>query len=295
MKIDEMQVLQLLKNGLYEAARAKGQMLTENDFGSKRWNNSEKRVFYLLDKRKNLFDIPNPKTKLGTGVEAVRSSAAMIFNLLGEKDFIFEHKNYSGIEYEKKLPAIVDEKGETHEAHLDAVFYSSDKSEMYAVEAKLLEWKDSPKNLAKAYLEEGRYLIGEEDRNAFIAFFKSLIQKDQLDKDDRYKHRNKRYDAIQMTIHTLALYTYFSRETMSAVKKLTLLNVVWKYECDEYSLEEEEAKHFIKDANERFTHLFKQIGIDFSIRYFTFQDFKERIVFSNDPLRLKYLKRYEIK
>lgn len=294
MKLNEMQVLQLLKDGLYEAAQVKGQMLTEKDFGSKRWNNSEKRVFYLRDKRNNLFDIPNPKTELGTGVEAVRSSAAMIFNLLGEKELILNHKIYSGIEYEKKFAAILDEKGDTHEAHLDAVFYSPDNSEMYAIEAKLLEWKDSPKNLAKAYLEKDRYLIGEEDSNAFINFFNSLILNEQ-NKDGRFKHETQKYDAIQMTIHTLALYTYFSKVTTRAVKKLTLLNVVWKYDCDEYSKEEEEAYHFIKDATERFAPLFKQIGIDFSIRYYAFQDFKDQIDFSNDPKRLKYLKRYEVK
>lgn len=293
MKLNEMQVLQLLKDGLYEAAQVKGQLLTEKDFGSKRWNNSEKRVFYLRDKQNNLFDIPNPKTELGTGVEAVRSSAAMIFNLLGEKEFIFDHKNYSGVEYEKTFSAIIDEKGETHKAHLDAVFHSLDNSEMYAVEAKLLEWKDSPKNLAEAYLDKERYFIAEEESKAFIDYFKSLILQEQ-DNYGRFKHKTQKYDAIQMTIHTLALYTYFSEVTMRVVKNLTLLNVVWKYDCDEYSKEEEEAYHFIKNANERFAPLFKQIGIDFSIRYYTFQDFKNRIDFSNAPQRLTYLKRYEV-
>ena len=288
-----MQVLQLLKDGLIEAAKVKGLMLTEKDFGSQCWRNSKKRVFYLLDKRNNLFDIPNPTTKLGTGVEAVRSSAAMVFNLLGEKELILDQKHFSGIEYEKTFPAIIDEIGDTHEAHLDAVFLSSDNIEMYAIEAKLLEWKDSPKNLAKAYLNKDRYFIGEKESNAFIDYFNALILQEQ-DKDGRYKHRTKRYDAIQMTIHTLALYTYFSKEEIRAVKKLTLLNVVWNYNCDEYSLEEKEAHCFMKDANERFAPLFKQIGIDFSIQYSTFQDIKKRIDFSNDPKRFKYLKRYEV-
>ncbi len=289
-----MGVLQMLKNGLIEAAKGKGQSLTERAFGSKRWKNSDKRVFYLIDKQDNLFDIPKPKTKLGTGVEAVRSSAAMIFNLLGEKDIVLNGKRYSGIEYEKTFPAIMDENDDTHEAHLDAVFYSSDNAEMYAVEAKLLEWKNAPKDLAEAYLNKDMYLSTNKQSLEFIDCFKSLIRQEQ-DKEGRFKHKTERYDAIQMAIHTLALYNYFSREGHRPVKKLILQNVVWKYDCDEYAIEENEAQRFIKDANERFIPMFKQLGIDFSIQYSTFQDFKESIDFSNSPSRLAYLKRYEVK
>ncbi len=293
MRLNEINVLQLLKNGLIEAANGKGLKLTEKAFGSKRWKNSEKRVFYLIDKRDNLFDIPKSKTKLGTGVDAIRSSAAMIFNLLGEEDIVFNEKRYSGIEYEKPFPAIMDEQDDTHYAHLDAVFYSSDNTEMYAVEAKLLEWKDSPKNLAKAYLKKDKYFSANKHSQVFIEYFKSLIHQEQ-DKKGRFKHKAKRYDAIQMTIHTLALYNYFSQETASPVKKLTLQNVVWKYDCDKYAKEENEAHTFIQDANERFTPLFKQLGIDFSIQYSTFQDFKKHIDFSSAPTRFAYLKRYEV-
>ena len=137
MKLNELEVLQLLKDGLIEAAEVKGLKLTEQSFGSQRWKNSIKRVFYLYDYRNNLFETPYSKRELGTGVEAVRSSAAMIYNLFGNKDFVLDHKNYTGIEYEKTFPAVLDEKGDLHKAHLDAVFYSSDYTEMYAIEAKL--------------------------------------------------------------------------------------------------------------------------------------------------------------
>ncbi len=49
------------------------------------------------------------------------------------------------------------------------------------------------------------------------------------------------------------------------------------------------------DANERFAPLFKQIGIDFSIQYSTFQNFKKRIDLSNNLKRFRYLKRYDVK
>lgn len=293
MTLNELDVLQLLKSKLIAASKEKGLRLTDKDFGSLRWKDSEKSVFYLKDYRNNLFEIPNPDTELGTGVDAVRSSAAMIYNLLGEKNIVLDQKEYTGIEYEKTFPAIIDEKGDSHEAHLDAVFYSSDNSEMYAVEAKLLEWKDSPKNLAEAYLDIDKYFTSGKESLTFIDFFRTLILNKQ-NKDGRYRHRAKRYDAIQMTIHTLALYNYFSQQASKDVKKLTLLNVVWKYDSDEYTTEEQEASQFIQDANDRFVPLFKQIGIDFSIQYSSFQDFKKRIDFSNDQKRLEYLNRYEV-
>lgn len=290
MKLNELEVLQLLKDKLIDAAKTKGLKLNDSDFGSKRWNTSEKRVFYLQRLENNLFERPSPSTVLGTGAEAVRSSAAMIYNLLGEKDIVLNGMRYSGIEYEKPFPAIMNE----HNAHLDAIFHSPDNTEMYAIEAKLLEWKDSPKNLAKAYLKEDMYFATNKQRQVFIEFFRSLIR-DEQDSKGRYKHKSKRYDAIQMAIHTLALFNHFSQETTSNIKKLTLLNVVWKYDCDKYAKEEEEAHLFIENANAEFTPIFKKLGIDFSIQYATFQDFKKYIIdLSNDPKRLNYLKRYEV-
>lgn len=283
----------MLKNGLIEAAAEQGREIPAEAFGSVRWRRSIKSAFYLYDYRDNLFEAPAHGTELGTGVEAVRSSAAMIFNLLGEKGFVLDGKAYSGAEYEKTFPAITDENGDTHEAHLDAVFYSADKSEMYAIEAKLLEWNDSPKNLAKAYLNDGSYLSSNQNTQTFINFFQSLIYQKQ-NSEGRFIHKAKRYDGIQMTLHTLALYNFFSSNEASAVKKLTLQNIVWKYDCEEYTIEEQEANRFLEVANECFVPLFESIGIDFSIQYATFQDFKERIDFSNNPRRLKYLKRYEV-
>lgn len=292
MRINEWDVLQLLKNKLIDAAETKGLKLNDSDFGSKRWNASEKRVFYLWRLENNLFERPSPSTVLGTGAEAVRSSAAMIFNLLGEKDIILDNKKYSGAEYEKTFPAIIDSAGDPHDAHLDAVFISKDETEMYAIEAKLLEWNDSPKNLAQAYLNKELYLCPNEC-DVFVHFFNSLINQ-ELDGDGRFKHKTKRYDAIQMTIHTLGLYNHFAGIKTPQVNKLTLQNVVWKYDSDEYETEETEAVQYLNEANKVFAPLFKEIGIDYSIRYSTFQDFKKRIDFSNESSRLEYLKRYEV-
>ena len=217
----------------------------------------------------------------------------MIYNLLGENRLILDGTTYSNIEYEKQFAAIKDEGTKKHKAHLDAVFQTLDNSEMYAIEAKLLEWKNSPKNLAAAYLKEAMYLPANTVSKTFIDYFYSLIDQKQ-DQAGRYKHKKKRYDAIQMTIHILGPYNHFAEMTTPSVKKLTLLNVVWKYDCDEYETEVKEAIEYLSDANSVFAPLFKQIGIDFSIQYSTFQDFKKRIDFSNDPKRLEYLKRYDV-
>ena len=213
----------------------------------------------------------------------------MIYNLFGETGFILDGRSFTGVEYEKPFPAIIGRPP----AHLDAIFFSSDNTEMFAVEAKLLEWKDSPKNLAKAYLDKRLYPKTNKNSGVFIDYFKTLIKQVE-DKDGRLKHKTRRYDAIQMTIHTLALYNHFCEVSSTNIKKLTLQNVVWKYDCDEYAVEEEEASRFVKDANELFVPLFKRIGIDFSIQYSTLQDFKKRFDFSKDPERAEYLKRYDI-
>ena len=288
MKLNELEVLHVLKNKLLKAAEVRNLKLANDDFGSLRWKNSDKRVYYLYDYRKNLFETPSPQIKLGTGIKAVRSSAAMIYNLFGEASFILDRKSFTGIEYEKTFPAI----NGRPPAHLDAVFQSSDNTEMYAIEAKVLEWKDSPKNLAKAYLDKRLYPSTNKNSGVFVNFFKTLVKQEE-DKDGRLKHKTRRYDAIQMTIHTLALYNHFCDVSSTNIKKLTLLNVVWKYDCDEYAIEEEEAARFVNDANELFVPLFKRIGIDFSIQYSTLQDFKKRIDFSKDPKRAEYLKRYD--
>ena len=293
MKLNEWDVLQLLKDGLIKSAEVKGLKLNERDFGSKRWKNSDKRVFYLWKLENNLFDSPARSTVLGTGAEAVRSSAAMIYNLLGENELVLDGKTYSRIEYEKPFAAIKDEGTKTHKAHLDAVFQSADGSELYAIEAKLLEWKGSPKNLAAAYLDESMYFPTNTENKTFIDFFNSLINQ-ELDGDGRYKHKTKRYDAIQMTIHTLGLYNYFAENTVPRIKKLILQNVVWKYDCNEYETEEREAINYLNEANRVFVTIFKQIGLDFSIQYSTFQDFKNRISFAKGSKRPEYLKRYEV-
>ena len=91
----ELEFLKNLKTKLLSAEKNRGKNLSENDFGSVRWSDSKKKEFYLYDARNNLFEEPHRDTALGTGVEAVRSSAAMIFNLLGQKTVVINGISYS--------------------------------------------------------------------------------------------------------------------------------------------------------------------------------------------------------
>ncbi|MCR4558964.1 MAG: hypothetical protein K5685_02705 [Bacteroidales bacterium] len=287
---EEIDILEKLKTKLLEVNPS----IQHSDFGSSRFPKSEKaQQYYLRDKNKNFFETPNADTKLGVGVEALRSSAAMIFNLLGQKSLRINNIDFEPPKYEYKYPAIKSEKNTTHNAHLDAVLFSKDENYMYAIEAKLLEWINSPKNLSSAYLEREMYLEYNLCQDIFKNFFnRYIVQK--TDSKRIYCHNKKRYDAIQMTIHILAIYNACCGKYTKLPKNITLYNVVWKFDCEDYHTEEKEAKEFIENANKTFRPLFKEKGHEFTVEYKTFQEFKEVIDLSNDCNREAYLKRYEI-
>ena len=285
----EMEILSKLKQALINVSK-----LPESEFGSLKWRNSKKQEYYLHDWRKNLYEIPNADINLGTGREAVRSSAAMIFNLLGQKDFIIGGKKYTSPDYETKFEAIETDGDMPHVAHLDATFYSKDEAELHAVEAKLLEWANTPKNLSPAYLNANMYFERNHKSEDFISFFKTLIDETRKDSDGRFLHKTKKYDAIQMTIHILAIYNYICKLKDSKIKKIVLHNIVWKYDCEDYKIEESEGNDFVKEANQKFQPIFKELGVSFEVKYETFQGFKKLIDFSGDEKRIQYLKRYEI-
>lgn len=268
--------------------------LPEECFGSKRWNGkSDKSQFYLFNANNNLFEAPNNGIRLGTGVDAIRSSAAMIFNLLGQEDVYFNETKYS-IEYEEKYVAIKDENNESHNAHLDAVLKKNEESniKIIAIEAKMLEWLNSPKNLAQVYLKEEYYPEENNQKRLFVDFFNDLVNTNKVLKDGRYaKKEYKRYDAIQMTIHILSLYNYCCRDGNRPME-ITLYNVVWSYNCPEYCIEKKEANDFIERANKKFKPIFKDKGVDFEAKYIEFDSFKKMINLSKD--RERYLERYNL-
>ena len=276
---DEYVLLSNLKMNLINAAETINLKLTEPDFGWKREKDSNKKKFYLLHRDNNLFEKPYKDVKLGKDVEAIRSSAAMIFNLLGQTDITINGKHYGKPNYETKLGAIFDKLGNKHNANLDATLYSED--EFLAIEAKLLEWSNSPKKLPSAYLNSNMYFY-KEHSTCFIDFFKWLIN-----------IKFKKYDAFQMAIHILALYNE-CLSNKKLPKKISLWNVVWEHKCDDYDKEKAESNTFIEYANQTFKPLFKKIGHNFSVEYKTFQNVRDSIDYTNNPKRIEYLKRYDI-
>ena len=245
---------------------------------------SSLKEYYLCNKTDNLYEISN--RNLDNRINAIRSSSAMIFNLLGQEDISINRNYYGEPEYECKYPAIKDKKGKTHYARLDSVILSKDKKQMIAIEAKMLEWLDTPKKLCHAYIDKERYIKQNDQVSCFISFFKELVKDNK-----RLRQKSSVFDAIQMTIHILSLYNYCCLEKEHP-RSINLCNVVWNYDSKWYKTEEEEGMNYIRMTNEIFPDIFKQKDVNFKVEYLTFSSFKQRLKLSSD--RVAYLKRYEI-
>jgi len=263
---------------------------SENKFIPEDLSDSSMGIYYYKDLRDNCYYTPHKELK--KDARAIYSSAAMIYNLLGNNVTI-NNKNYDVI-YEEELDGITPGKGrhETHRAHLDASLRNN--NEIIFLESKMTEWLGSPKRLKEAYLNPDNYLPITKDSYFFIDFFKTIIDKSNLTKNG-YKSIYKKYDAIQMTIHILGIYNFIKGKKNNNITKISLINCIWGYkEIPQYKIEIEEATKFIEYANKKFIPLFKKIGIDFRIEHYSFHELKELIDFSNDINHKNYLKRYDI-
>lgn len=247
-------------------------------------------IYYYKNLRDNCYYIPHKELK--KDARAIYSSAAMIYNLLGNS-VTLNNKNYDVI-YEEELDGITPGKGrhETHRAHLDASLRND--NEIIFLESKMTEWLGSPKRLKESYLNPDNYLPITKDRDFFIDFFKTIIDKSNLTKNG-YKSIYKKYDAIQMTIHILGIYNFIQSKKNNNITKISLINCIWGYnQIPQYKREIEEASKFIEYANKKFIPLFKKLGIDFKIEHYSFHKLKESIDFTNDQEHKKYLTRYDI-
>ena len=257
--------------------------------------------FHLKDIESNLFFTPHDK--IDSRANALRSSAAMIYNTIGPESIIFDGKKYRNIEYERELPALnnQDNSDHNHDAHLDVSMESEDGQELVLVEAKCLEWFEKPKSLSIAYLSQHCYPPETEKAvTHFIESFRCLMSCPQkIDPEDKTRilPYYQIYDAIQMNIHILGIYNYCeSKNKKDRHKKVRLINIVWDYDsAKEYQTEEREGKEYVSFANVNFRNLFKQLGVDFSVEYVRYSDFLKRVDWSNDMEHRKYLERYEIK
>ena len=284
-------ILIQLKKGLLEA----NSNLSEDDFGSTKKREKNYKEFYLKNYENNCFDTP-VKVKLGSGKEAVKSSAAFIYNIFGKDTVIFEKTKYKAMKYEQGLIALLDRP----KAQLDGYLLSENEQKELFFETKLLEWSGSPKNLATAYLDERNYPKYNKHKKEFISFFKSIVNENKKSTSkgvERVSHVTKVYDVIQMTIHILGIYNTICEKEYKISPKIKtnnieLINLVWDYDHPRYKKEAEEAKNYIKKLNEYFVPIFKSLNenLTFKVCYYPFSEFIKKLNFTNKE-RLEYLKK----
>ena len=258
-------------------------------------------TYHLRDIGSNLFD--KPYDGIDKRANALRSSAAMIYNTIGPKEHIItiDGIEYLVAEYEQKFPALnnKDNADHPHDAQLDVSLESVDKTDLIYIEAKCLEWFDNPKSMSTAYLSARCYRpeTGNNTTNFIESFRRLRRYPEKRDPKDssRLLPYHETYDAVQMNIHILGIYNYCACGEAKGVKKIKLMNIVWDYdEAEEYQTEEQEGRKYVANANTTFEKSFKDLGIDFSVEYVRYSEFLNRVDWSKDIARREYLKRYEI-
>ena len=284
---NEKEILDILKTNVL---KVNTDIKDSHDFFGSKKNSDKAQEYYLWKVENNLFKCQTPKFKLGTGAEAVRSSAAMIYNTIGEDKIVLDNKNYSIITYEDELPGLIDRPW----PQLDVTLSSVDNKERIYIEAKCLEWLSSSEELREAYLNQKNY-SSFESAKFFIPIFKMII-KNGNEISAKYKSIYTRYDSKQMTIHILGIYNWCKENDGNLPETIKLLNIVWDYDkVEQYQEEEKEGLEYTSFANVAFKNLFNDLGVDFSVEYIKYSDFLNRIDWSKDLERRKYLSRYEVK
>ena len=294
----EEEILDRLLEKLQQNENISNQLLEPIKFKQK---HPSKAKYYFKNYQNNIYNISDEmKNKIDKNhARAIHNSAVMIYNLLGDS-VIYDNKEYE-VEYEKELKVIKDNTGKEHIAHLD--FFMKNDSKLIFGEAKMLEWLRAPKYLKDVYLLKESYI--DEADIKFIDIFDKFIKKDNLKRHkvrSGYKSIYNRYDAFQMLIHILGIYRFVRRGENRNIKDIELVNVVWGNEIiPKYNEEKKEATEFIEEANTIFNPnsnsnpnpIFKELGVEFKIKYYNYEEFKQKITFKDNNRKL-YLERYNI-
>ena len=263
----------------------------------------------LTNREKNLYQKMSDKTfaeySSGGGGELkdgkmnmIRSSSAMIYNLLGNGDVVFSKDYYFGEDSDSYIPKglykkefekrykTVKVKGKQVEANLDAWLYNDD-CEIF-IEAKCLEWiqNSSEKELAKSYVK---------DTTKY--FYPELAE---LFRETGENISFSQYDSCQMFRHTLAIYNYLKDKNVKN-KKIYLVNVVWEPEITEFSQDdykerlELEHQEFDEFHDDKMAEIIQKISEDtknkFDIIYMSVKNFYS-IVLYTDEKQKKFVQRY---
>ena len=285
----EEDLLKALKNNLLNVEDS----ISDNDeYFGKDGKDSEKESKYYLRKLKyNLYEFEEPEFELGKDADAIRSSAAMIYNTIGSESIKIDGNDYKLIKYEDELSGL---KGRTG-PHLDVTLFSEQKNERLFIEAKCLEWLSfsSADKLKSSYLNKQNYR-SEEEGDFFISIFKMLIN-DSEKNQESYSSVYNHYNSKQMTIHILGIYHWCLDHIDSLPKSVKLMNIVWDCgEATEYLIEESEGLEYVAFANLAFRNVFKKLGVEeFKVEYVPYSEFLDRVDWSSCEKRRNYLRRYD--
>lgn len=291
-------------------------IITTNDFLSQ---NSKDSHYYYLDKyNKNLITKMDQQHineySSGDGNElidnsrpakmkALRSSSALTFNLIGNKNVKVKTAKYGinvgqyNVQFEKKFKTLV---GSSKPATLDACLISDDKKSCVLCEMKMFEWLSlQPPIISSSYLIKNKYY----DVNSFLVF-ETIFNKIK-------QSPNKiRYDSPQMLKHLLGIYNTLHdakndpESEFHTIKKVTLLNCVWELEnisllknyCTEYlTMVQQEHNEYIifRTSAQPIIELFKnQLNINLELHFVNHKEFIN--ILDKSQTELDYLSRYSI-
>ena len=285
---------------------------------------SEARTYYLEYLNDNLYRPmdENAVKAYGEGsgneiasgkMNSLRSSSALTYNLFWNHIAKFSDistrigKGDYSVEFEKQYHTLKTSVSGLP-ANLDAFLYCEDTCEAVACEMKMMEWIfNKPGTLRSKYLNPENY-INRNAGNIFVAIAKELVLYNDYDDSDTIPNESvckmTRYDAFQMFKHAVACYSACVQEETRKIKKLTLVNCAWtmslpqilqpKY-CERYVREEaDELREFdeFKHIMEPTKKLFADIGVDFDICFYKFNDFLSLLIKDHDEKH--YLRRYTL-
>lgn len=246
-------------------------------------------------------------------MQSLRSSAAMIVNILGRKEneklIIKENKlgipegEYE-VSFERKFRTLI--ASEKYPAHVDALLLSKDGRTAILIESKMFEYLEGSKkkekgkkNFSSTYLKPQSYYVKGEQFAKAIEECNDVA--DSFDYPQLIKHILGFYNALSSPAECFFHYED-NNEDLSHVDKVILLNVVWRMKEREdasplykrfrkkWDAEEKAAQTLLPKIQESLEGIVKD---RFALKL-AFLPFDELISIVNDEERAAYLERYYI-
>lgn len=289
----QLQIHEFLKSK-YEKAAGKTMVCQKNILLAKN-------KYYFENLNDNFFEPMSDETKAffesakGTGLDkmrALRSSAAMIYNIFGNGPVSIKENEIIGageykLEYEKYLETLKDAEDFT----VPGAFLEKD-GELCFFDVKLFEPFYHKTNILKGLSADYGDMDSYIYTDSAYSFNESI---DKLNLSDI-----KRYDVCQMFKHTLGIYNYARKNELKG-KKITLVNCIWtmnedlkdeklNFQCKQ--IEEEEKSEFKKFEECMFNakNAFSKLKVDFSVKLISIKELIDILNLSDE--RRNWLSRY---